>query len=170
MSSQVKNILFLAILIVFNNNLSLAQTNCAKIDFNRTAFPELRECQGKNLPNFVIKSYSDQPDLIPFRPNSKYYLTNNFHDSYSCAESAMPLTVNPTSIIEAAVYLKSPDSSFLEIVVYDIDRNERIDSFRTAGTYGWQILYTNIRKTITNARVSLLIRINEKENHFSCVQ
>lgn len=155
MSSKVKNIFFSAILIVLNNNnLSLAQINCAKIDFNRTAFPEFRDCQGKNLPNFMIKTYSIQTELTPFRLNSKYYLTNNFHDSYSCAESAIQLTLNPTSIIEAAIYLRSPDSSFLEIAVYDVERNERIDSFRTDGTIGWQILYTNIRRTILNARVS----------------
>lgn len=156
MSSQVKNIFFLAILIVINNDLSSAQMKCVKIDFNRTTFPEFRICQGKNLPSFVVKEYSAQKELTPFRPNSKYYLSYNFHDSYSCAESNIQLTVNPTSIIETAVYLKAAGSSFLEIIVYDADRNERIDTLRTDGTNGWQILYKNLRKTIQNARVCLL--------------
>lgn len=155
MSSQVKSVLFFVTLIVIDNNLSMAQSqmNCAKIDFNRTTTPEFGECLGKNQPNFVIKSYQTQKELTPYRPNSKYYLSYNFHDSYSCGESTMQLTVNPTSLIEAAIHFKSAGSSFLEIVVYDADRNERIDSLRTDGTNGWQIIYKNLRRTIQNARV-----------------
>lgn len=158
MSSQVKNILFFGILIVINcNNFSLAQTNCVKIDFNRTTSPEIAECFGKNQPNFVINTYELQKELIPYRPNSKYYLSYNFHETYSCAESTMQLTVNPTSIIEAAIYFKPVGSSFLEINVYDANRNERIDSLRTDGTNGWQIFHKNLHKTIQNARVCLFL-------------
>lgn len=161
MSSQVKNILFFVILVVINNNLTLAQMNCAKIDFNRTTSPEFAECQGKNQPNFRIKNYAIEKELTPYRPNSKFYLSNNFHDSYSCAETIIQLTVNPTTIIELAVYLKSVGLSFLEIVVYDADRNERIDSLRTDGTNGWQIIYKNLRRTIQNARVRSHFQIEE---------
>lgn len=153
MSSVVKMFFFIAILIVINNDLSLAQMNCAKIDFNRTSVPELRECKGKNLPNFVIKTYSKELEPAPYRSNAIYFLSNNFHDTYTCTESTMQFTMKPTTLIEAAVYLKSFGISFLEIVVYDADRNERIDSVRTDGTNGWQILHANIRKTIQNARV-----------------
>lgn len=155
MSSQVKCVLFFVILVVITRkNLSVAESNCAKIDFNRTTSPEFGVCQGKNQPNFVIKSYSVQKEPAPYRQNSKYYLSNNFHDTYSCAESTIPLSVNPTSLVEAAVYLKSSvGSSFLEIVVYDADRNERVDSLRTDGTNGWQIIYKNLHKTIPHARV-----------------
>lgn len=156
MGVQVKNIVVLVILLVISSaHLSLAQINCLKIDFDRTTFPEFGICQSKNQPNFVIKSYATQNDLKPFRSNAKYYLTNNFYDTYSCAESIPPYTlkVNPTSVIEVAVNLKSNTSSFLEIVLYDADRNERVDSIRTDGTNGWQIIHKNIRKTIQNARV-----------------
>lgn len=163
MVSQVRMVLvFVCILAVIKSNLAqtLAQTNCAKIDFNRTTFPEFGVCQGKNQPNFVIKSYSGQKELAPYRQKSVYYLSNNFHDSYSCAESTIPLTVNPTSLIEAAVNLKSVGSSFLEIVVYDADRNERVDSLRTDGTNGWQIIHKNLGRTIQNARVRFILHLN----------
>lgn len=158
MSSKVKSLLVFVIFVVINSKQSLADTNCAKIDFNRTTFPEFGVCRGKNQPNFVINLYSEQTELTPYRKNSKYYLSNNFHDTYSCAESTIPLSVNPTSIIEAAVYLKSSGPSFLEIVVYDADRNERIDSLRTDGTNGWQIIHKNLRKTIPHARVCSILR------------
>lgn len=156
MSVDVRNIFVVAILIVINSGgVLLAQTNCVKIDFNRTTFPEFETCLGKNLPNFMIKSYATQNELTPFRPTTNYYLSNNFFDSYSCAESSLPSTikVNPTTIIEVAVNLKSKASSFLEIILYDADRNERIDSVRTDGTNGYQIIHKQIQKTIANARV-----------------
>lgn len=163
MISQLKRILiFVHILAVIENNSAqtLAQANCAKVDFNRTTFPEYGVCQGKNQPNFVIKSYSVLKELTPYRQQSVYYLSNNFHDTYSCAESTIPLTVNPTSLIEAAVNLKSVGSSFLEIVVYDADRNERVDSVRTDGTNGWQIIHKNLHRTIQHARVSSILHLN----------
>lgn len=156
MSSQVKSLLIFVILVVISaNNLSLAQMNCAKIDFNRTTFPEFGVCLGKNQPNFVINDYLVQKEITPFRQNTKYYLSNNFHDTYSCAESTIPLTVTSTTLIEMAVNLRSAGASFLEIVIYDADRKERIDSLRTDGTSGWQIIHKNLYKTIAHARVCL---------------
>lgn len=163
MVSRVKSaLIFVYIFAVIKNSSaqSLAPTNCAKIDFNRTTFPEFGVCLGKNQPNFVIKSYLAQKDLTPHRPKSVYFLSNNFHDSYSCAESNIPLIVNPTSLIEAAVNLKSVGSSFLEIVVYDADRNERVDSVRTDGTNGWQIIYKKLQRTIQHARVRFILHLN----------
>lgn len=159
MVSQVKSVLiFICIFAAIRSNLaqSLAQISCARIDFNRTTFPEFITCEGKNQPNFVIKSYFAQKELTPHRQKSIFYLSNSFHDTYSCAESNIPLTVNPTSIIEAAVNLKSVGSSFLEIVVYDADRNERIDSVRTDGTNGWQIIHKKLQRTIQHARVRFI--------------
>lgn len=156
MGLRVKNIFIFVILNVISfSDFTLAQMKCVKIDFNRTTSPEFGVCLGKNQPNFVIKTYEKQKEFIPHRLNSKYYLSNNFHDSYSCGESTMLLTVNPTSIIEAAIYFKSVGSSFLEIVVYDANRNERIDSLRTDGTNGWQIIYKNLHRTVQSARVGL---------------
>lgn len=136
-------------------DVTLAQINCAQIDFNRTTYPEFRECKGKFYPIFVIKDYASHSNEVkPYRNTSRYYLSNNFNE-FSCVESAMFFVIDNYTKIEAAIYLKSIESSFVEIVVYDADRNERIDSLRTDGTNGWQILQKNIRFNIHNARVSV---------------
>lgn len=152
MGASLKNILLLTFLVVFCD-LASAQSFCAKIDFNRTIFPEFRECQG-NFQKFVIREYGMGKDVKPYRTDSKYFLTNDL-DKYSCAESNIRLSINPSTTIEAAIYLKSAGGAFVEINIYDVDRNARVDTLRNEGTSGWFILKKNMETTIPNARVSI---------------
>lgn len=154
-AQEFYHVIILAVFLTVFCDVTLAQINCAQIDFNRTTYPEFRECKGKFYPNFVINDYAlHSNEVKPYRNTSRYYLSNNFNE-FSCSESVKLFVIDNYTRIEAAVYLKSIESSFLEIVVYDADRNERIDALRTDGTNGWQILQKNIRFNIHNARVSV---------------
>lgn len=149
MSAQV--IIFVAFFMVFCD-IASAQISCAQIDFNRTSYSEFQECKGKYHPIFSIKDYASNGEIKPYRPTSRYFLSNNFN-LYSCVESVMYFAINTNTTIEAAIFLKSVDGSFLEIVVYDADRKERIDALRSDGTAGWLILKKQILYTINKARV-----------------
>lgn len=152
-----------SVLIIFAMvvcDLTSAQLYSAKFDFNRTSYPNyLGNCEGRNHPNFVIAQYeSGKISIPPFRRNAKYFLTNNFN-AIICAESLLPipLSINPSATIEMAINLKSVGNAFVEIVVYDIDRNLRIDSLRNDGTSGWLLLKKKIPYDIPNARVIYFI-------------
>lgn len=158
MSVSARNILCLTFLVVFCDRTT-AQSFCAKVDFNRTAFPEYNECSGKFYPNFVVKDYAMAKNIQPYRPYTKYYLTNNF-DQFSCAESNIRISINPSSVIEAAIYLNPIGNAFVEINIYDADRNVRVDSLRSDGTSEWFILKKNMQSIIPNARVKTFITFN----------
>lgn len=130
-----------------------AQNYCAKVDFNRAAFSEFRQCYGKSLPVFVTKDYQTHREIRPYRPASRYYLGTNI-DSYSCIESSFKFSMNAMTRIEAAVYLKSVLNAFIEIVVYDADRNMPVYSWRNETANGnWFLIHGEIRSTIPNAQV-----------------
>lgn len=137
-------------------DVTSAQMACAKIDFNRTSFTEFRECQGKYSPILAIKDYASHPNVKPYRPKSQYFLSNNFN-TYSCIESSQLFAIDTNTLIEAAIYLKSIENSYIEIVIYDADRNERIDSLRNDGTTGWMELKGKMTHVIHRARVCRMI-------------
>lgn len=149
MSAQV--IIFVGLFMVFCD-IASAQISCAQIDFNRTSYSEFQECIGKYHPIFSIKDYASNGEIKPYRATSRYFLSNNFN-LYSCVESAMYFAIDTNTTIEAAIFLKSVDGSFLEIVIYDADRKERIDALRSDGTAGWLILKKQMLYTIHKARV-----------------
>lgn len=144
-------ITFVTFFMVFCDRSS-AQIHCAQIDFNRTYISEFKECTGKYHPVFIIKEYAQHHDLKPYRPTSHYFLSNNF-ESFSCAETSMHFTIDANTTIEAAVFLKTIGNSFVEIVIYDADRNERIDSLRSDGTNGWLNLQSKMFHNVRNAQV-----------------
>lgn len=143
-----------------------AQLHCAQIDFNRTSYPEFRECIGKYYPVFIIKDYALFRDLKPYRPTAHYFLSNNF-DSFSCIETSMHFVINANTTIEAAIFLKSIGNSFVEIVIYDADRNERIDSLRSDGTNGWLNLQAKMFHNINNAQVMEML--SDRERYFEFI-
>lgn len=145
------HVITLVVILVLCDKSS-AQIHCAQFDFNRTSDPEFHECPG-NYPIFIIKDYTTHRDIIkPYRLTSHYFLSNNF-ESFSCIESSMHFVFDTKTTIEAAIYLKSFGNSFIEITVYDADRNERIQTLRSDGTTGWFILQSKIHQIVHNAQV-----------------
>lgn len=144
--------LFISV-VTWCSGLAAAQNVCAKIDFNRTISQDFVECHGKYQPIFVIKDYATHRELKPYRPTSRYFLSNNF-DMYSCGETRMHFSLNAESSIEASIFFKSIGNAFFEIIVYDSIKNVRVTSVRSDGTAGWFILRDHIRSNIQNARVS----------------
>lgn len=129
-----------------------AQSPCAKIDFNRTMFHEFRECRQRYNPVFAIKDYTAN-NIPKYRPNSRYFLGTNFNE-FSCIESMARFPLNPNSFIDAPVYFKSTPGAFIEIIVYDMDRNLPVYSWRNNdGKGAWSIAHIDIRSQIPNAQV-----------------
>lgn len=159
MSVHIRCISFITFVVILCD-LASAQLYSAKFDFNRTSRPDfIRDCQGKYHPNFVMEPYgTGKFNIAPYRQNAKYFLTNNFY-GIICAESFLPipLSISPSATIEMAIYLKSVGNAFVEINVYDNDRNLRIDSLRNDGTAGWFLLKKKIPYDIPNARVIYFI-------------
>lgn len=142
--------LFVAVLL--SCSTASAQSPCAKIDFNRTMFHEFRECRQRYNPVFAIKDYTVNT-IQKYRPNSRYFLGTNFNE-YSCIESVARFPLNPNSFIDAPVYLTSVPGAFVEIVVYDMDRNLPVYSWRNSDGKGiWSIAHIDIKSSIPNAQV-----------------
>lgn len=152
MGVQIQTVLFVALLMVLCDLTTAQQKFCAKVDFNRTSFTEFGACHEKHFEILYIKDYASNKDLKPNRPTARYFLSNRY-SAYSCVETNLKLSLNQNSTYETAVFLKSDGKSFLEIVVYDGDRHEPIDSFWTGGSNGWQIIKRNLKKVTLNARV-----------------
>lgn len=131
-----------------------AQKYCAKIDFNRQIIPEFRECFGKPYPVLTAKEYRNNPEIRPYRSTSRYFLGTEF-DLYSCLESTSNISMNGMTRIEAPIYSKLFSDAFIEITVYDANRNMRMDFWRidTSNGIGWSKIPGVIRSIIPNARV-----------------
>lgn len=152
MSTSFNRLVLLTVLTVLCKFTSAADTYCAKINFNRTIFPEFHECKDKHLPTLIGKRYAANTEPNPSRPNITYYLSNNF-ESYSCLESSKQFSMDANTVFEVAVLLKSVGISYLEINIFDADRNFLSKTLRTAGTNGWNVLRDKLHSTIKNARV-----------------
>lgn len=135
-------------------SITSAQYPCAKIDFDRPVFFELRECNQRHLPPLTIKDYST--NILPkYRPASRYFLGTNFNE-ISCLESSARFQLNPNSYIEAPVYFRSVPGAFFEIHVYDMDRNTPVYSWRsTDGKGTWSMAHIDITSSIPNAQVKV---------------
>ncbi|XP_055326744.1 uncharacterized protein LOC129580396 [Sitodiplosis mosellana] len=136
-------------------HLTVAQQLCTKIDFDRTVLPEFRECTDQRLPALYITDYASHREVPPYRPASPYYLSNSYF-GLSCIESVIVLAFDKYTSIEAAIYLKSLGSAFVEINVYDATHiNSLVKSFRSDGTQNWSILRGSVDRNISNARVEI---------------
>lgn len=134
-------------------SISNGEKFCTKIDFNRTTIPEFRECFGKPGKGFILKSYQDTPEIPPYRPTSRYFFAPA-SDTESCVESTFNLTMNAMTRIEAAIYVKSISNAFVEIIVFDADRNEQKFEWKTLISNGnWTLIKGVILSEIPNARV-----------------
>lgn len=140
---------------------ALAQTFCAKYDFNRTTNPEFRVCSGRNLEGFVNQDYASHPEIRPYRPTSRYFLTNSFVQAFLCIESSAIFSFKQNTTVDAAIFLKSIGNSFLQIDIYDADRNFLVHSFRSDGTVGWTILHGIIRNNIPRGRVIIILQFSK---------
>lgn len=149
--------LHLSYILLVLCDLTMAQQLCAKIDFDRTTFPEFRECKEQRLPQLYIKEYLLNRGVPPYKPTSRFFLSNNFY-GFSCVESNIFLTFNQHTSIEAALYLKSIENGFVEINIYDANLNALVKSIRSDGTQNWDILRGSIDRNISNARVSCTIK------------
>lgn len=156
MSSHTKSRYVIALLLVFCE-LTMCQQFCAKINFDRPVFSEFRECKEQYLPPFYIKDYASNRGVPPYSLTSKYFLSNNYY-GFSCMESNIIFSFNRNTYIEAAIYLKSLPNAFVEINVYDGNKNELIKSIRSDGTQNWSILRGNVNGNISNARVRCAIK------------
>lgn len=133
-------------------DLSVGQHYCTKFDFNRPRYPELSQCRRNLNPEFMSMEYSLHNDIKPYRPTSRYFLSNGFTE-FSCDETNITLTINPNTVIEAAIFLKTVDKSFVEILIYDADQNRLVETLRRTGTLGWTIFRGSIKSNILRARV-----------------
>lgn len=150
----------LAILMILCD-LTVGQNFCAKIDFNRTFYPEFHQCQRNQNQLFMSFDYALHANIRPYRPNSHYYLSNGF-TGYSCAEYNNTMTFNKNTIIEAAIFLKTIDKSFVDILIYDADQDKLIDSFRRTNIMGWLIVRGTIKQNVQRARVRRLNMVGAK--------
>ncbi|XP_031635925.1 uncharacterized protein LOC116348878 [Contarinia nasturtii] len=151
---------YLVLTLIVLCDISFANKYCAKIDFNRPIYNEVRECRSQNHLPLASKSYATNKDFLRYRPNSMFYLANNFFN-YSCVEISMELKIDSNTVIEAALYLKSINHAFVEFNVYEERTHELIKSIHTDGTTGWTILRGNYFRNIPNARVEIKAFMNE---------
>lgn len=147
-------ILFVTISLVIFHQLTLAQKYCAKVDFNRTNFNEFRECSLSYLPELKIKEYSKTSEVHPYRKTSRYYLSTDFINQYSCIMTSEKYALSPTTRIEAAVFLKSFANAFVKFFVYDTDNNMEIYSWRNStSSPNWFIFNAEVKINIPHAVV-----------------
>lgn len=141
-------------LLLFCSILSV-HIQCAEVDFNRTVFTEFRECNQRQLPALVIKNYSAN-NIPNYRPTSLFFLGTNVN-KFSCIESSDKFPLNPDSYIKAPVYFKSISGAFIEILVYDLDQNLPVYSWRKSDGKGdWTMAHIDIKNEIPNAQVRVL--------------
>lgn len=161
MYGQTLSILF----ILFGFLCSMISTEdpkpyCSKIDFNRPTFTEFRECRGKFLPLFSVKSYSGSSAITPFRPTSKYYLSTNV-EGYTCAESSSKYSLNESSRIDSAIFLSFENAgAFVEILVVDTDKNIPVYSWKNDSSTNWYRINGRIKNKIPNAQVKFYWKIS----------
>lgn len=150
-----QHFLSLIVLLLLLCAVTSAQNQCAEIDFNRTVFNEFRECNQRQLPALAIKDYT--VNIIPkYRPTSRYFLGTNFNE-FSCIESSAKFSLNPDSYIKAPVYFKSASDAFIEVLVYDMDQNLPVYSWRKNNAKGeWSMAHIDIKSKIPNAQVRTL--------------
>lgn len=133
---------------------SHAEQFCIKLDFNQTVAPGITQCKQEALPTYSIKRYADVPQIRPFRPNAKYFLTNYLEGS-GCAETIGRFHLNPASTIEAAVFLwQQFRGAYVEMLVVDADRNVPIYSWKNETSKGWIKITLKIAQEIKNAMVN----------------
>lgn len=147
--------IYLWILILFYScDLPRAQQPyCAKIDFNRSVVRGFSECNGQFLPMFRVKKYVDATWLQPFRPTSKYFLSNDV-EGLSCAESNARFSLNATSEIDAAIYLDYQyEGAFIEMKVIDTDTKETVEQWKHDSSIKWFMFRKKISVNVRNAQV-----------------
>lgn len=156
-NSPLNFLLFLLFLISFIEFVVSEPLYCSKVDFNRPTFSEFIECKNKFVPLFIIQNYANKPSITPYRPTSEYFLSAN-NEGSTCAESTTIYLLNSSSRIDAAVFLSFENpGAFVEILVFDADRNIPVYSWRNDSSNGWYTIWGRIGTTIKNARVRHLL-------------
>lgn len=149
--------LILIVSLLLLSSITSARKQCAEIDFDRfQVFKELRECKQGQLPPLAIKDYSTN-SLPKYRPTSRYFLGTNFNE-HSCIELSAKFSLTPDSYIEAPVYLKSEREAYVNITVYDMDRNAPLYAWRFDDGKGgaWSVARIDIKSEIPNAQVTAI--------------
>lgn len=150
---SLKFLLFSLILILIIGIVASEPLYCTKVDFNRPTFSEFIKCKNKFVPLFVIENYVNNSSIQPYRPTSEYFLSANA-EGFTCAESTATFFLNSSSRIDAAIFLsfKNP-GAFVEILVFDADRDIPVYSWKNDSSNGWYTIWGKIGITIKNARV-----------------
>lgn len=152
LSLKIFCILFLLSVVAIRNAWCESEY-CSKIDFNRPQFTEFVKCINKFLPLFVIKDYTSTSSITPYRPTSEYFLSTAV-EGFTCAESTKIYHLNSSSRIEAAVFLSFENpGAFFEVLVFDVDRNIPVFSWKNVSSTTWYTIKGKISREIKKARV-----------------
>lgn len=126
---------------------------CSKIDFNRPAISDFRECYQQFLPVLKIKKYAEETEINPYRISSEFFLSP-FVEGYSCVESVSVFQLNENSVIQAAVYLSFVDAgAFVRLIVVDLEQNKEALSWRYETSGDWFMVEQKINVKINRAMV-----------------
>lgn len=133
---------------------------CAKFEYHHISrHDNLLECTQPKIPNFVMSSYTSAPSIKPYRNNSLYFLSNKPNSEYTCATFIRKFSMNATTRIMAAVFLKAPQYAAIEILVYNMEISRRQQVFFWTNSSSldqssaWFMIHGKITETIPNAVV-----------------
>lgn len=140
---------------------------CSKIDFNRAAVNEFRECYQQFLPVLKTHKYSEQTAVTPYRWGTEFFLSPTVEGS-SCLESVPVFKLDENSVIQAAIHLSFVDEgAFISIVVVDLIANNEAYTWKYQKSHKWFMVEEKITKKVPQAMVRFRIQINHKSAQMS---